>query len=64
HEERRKYYQQAEDILARDVPTIPVFHSVRINLVKPYVGGYLPDALGRYFTQDMYIKVVEGVEGQ
>ena len=64
HEERRKYYQQAEDILARDVPTIPVFHSVRINLVKPYVGGYLPDALGRYFTQDMYIRVVEGADAQ
>lgn len=54
-EKRRKYYQQAENILAEDVPVIPVFHAVRVNLVKPYIGGYHPDALGRYFTQDLYI---------
>ena len=54
-EKRRKFYQQAEAILAKDVPTIPVFHAVRVNLVKPYIGGYSPDSLGRYLTQDMYI---------
>lgn len=54
-EKRKKFYQQAEDILAKDVPTIPVFHAVRVNLVKPYIGGYSPDSLGRYLTQDMYI---------
>lgn len=54
-EKRRKFYQQAEDILAKDVPTIPVFHAVRVNLVKPYIGGYSPDSLGRYLTRDMYI---------
>lgn len=55
-EERAKYYQQAEDILAKDVPTIPIYHYVKVQLVKPYVGGYAPSTLGKYLTQDMYIK--------
>lgn len=54
--DRGKYYQQAEDLLARDVPAIPVYHYVRTHLVKPWVGGFNPDPLGYYLTQDMYIK--------
>ncbi len=36
---RGKYYQQAEDLLAQDVPAIPVYHYVRTHLVKPWVGA-------------------------
>lgn len=53
---RDKYYQQAEDILSTDVPAIPVYHYVRSQLVKPYVGGFAPDAMGRFATKDLYIK--------
>ncbi|ROS14998.1 oligopeptide transport system substrate-binding protein [Raoultella sp. BIGb0399] len=53
---RGKYYQQAEDLLGKDVPAIPVYHYVRTHLVKPWVGGFTPDKLGYYFTKDMYIK--------
>ncbi|APB05223.1 MULTISPECIES: ABC transporter substrate-binding protein [Raoultella] len=53
---RGKYYQQAEDLLAKDVPAVPVYHYVRTHLVKPWVGGFTPDKLGYYFTKDMYIK--------
>jgi oligopeptide transport system substrate-binding protein len=53
---RGKYYQQAEDLLAQDVPAIPVYHYVRTHLVKPWVGGFTPDKLGYYYTKDMYIK--------
>lgn len=53
---RGRYYQQAEDRLAQDVPSIPVYHYVRSHLVKPWVGGFTPDRLGYYFTKDMYIK--------
>ncbi|MHA1046250.1 ABC transporter substrate-binding protein [Enterobacter hormaechei subsp. steigerwaltii] len=55
-EERGKFYQQAEDLLGRDVPAIPVYHYVRTHLVKPWVGGFTPDKLGYYYTKDMYIK--------
>ena len=54
--ERSKYYQQAEDLLGQDVPAIPVYHYVRVHLVKPWVGGFDPDRLGYYLTKDMYIK--------
>lgn len=30
-EERGKFYQQAEDLLGRDVPAIPVYHYVRTH---------------------------------
>ncbi|HFD8278581.1 TPA: ABC transporter substrate-binding protein [Raoultella ornithinolytica] len=53
---RGKYYQQAEDLLAKDVPAVPIYHYVRTHLVKPWVGGFTPDKLGYYFTKDMYIK--------
>lgn len=53
---RGRYYQEAEDLLAQDVPSIPVYHYVRSHLVKPWVGGFTPDRLGFYFTKDMYIK--------
>jgi len=54
--ERGTLYQQAEDLLARDVPAIPVYHYVRTHLVKPWVGGFTPDKLGYYYTKEMYIK--------
>ncbi len=37
---RGEYYQKAEDILAQDVPAIPVYHYVRTHLVKT-LGGWL-----------------------
>ncbi|XTZ36996.1 ABC transporter substrate-binding protein [Salmonella enterica] len=54
--ERGKYYQQAEDMLGQDVPAIPIYHYVRTHMVKPWVGGFDPDKLGYFLTQDMYIK--------
>lgn len=54
--ERGKYYQQAEDLLGQDVPAIPVYHYVRTHLVKPWVGGFVSDSLGNYYSKDMYIK--------
>jgi oligopeptide transport system substrate-binding protein len=53
--DRGKFYQQAEDMLAQDVPAIPVYHYVRTHLVKPWVGGFTSDKLGYYYTKDMYI---------
>ncbi|NIY47070.1 ABC transporter substrate-binding protein [Cedecea colo] len=55
-EARGKFYQQAENQLAQDVPAIPVYHYVLAQLVKPFVGGYAPGNLGFYYTKDMYIK--------
>jgi len=36
-------YDQAEAILAREYPSIPIFHYALRTLVKPYVQGYEPE---------------------
>ena len=54
--ERGQYYQQSEDILARDVPAIPVYHYVKAYLVKPWIGGFAPNNRGEFFTKDLYLK--------
>lgn len=53
--DRGKFYQQAENQLAEDVPAIPVYHYVVAQLVKPFVGGYAPNNLGYNYSKNMYI---------
>lgn len=43
---RMSLYQQAETVLLEDAPFIPLWHDVNYVLVKPYVKGYSPNALG------------------
>ncbi len=37
---RFELYQQAEEIIVRDAPWIPLYHGKRNALIKPYVDGY------------------------
>lgn len=53
---RSKFCQQAEELLGRDVPVIPVYHYVCTHLVKSWGGGFTPDKLGYYYSKDMYSK--------
>ncbi|QWA13277.1 oligopeptide ABC transporter substrate-binding protein OppA [Sodalis ligni] len=50
-----EYYQEAEDILAKDAPGIPIFYHVAARLVKPYIGGYYETRLGYISTKDLYV---------
>lgn len=36
---RQEAYRRAQEQLSKDLPIIPLFHSVEFRLVKPYVGG-------------------------
>ncbi|OTA21395.1 periplasmic murein peptide-binding protein precursor [Xenorhabdus beddingii] len=49
------YYQQASDILNKDLPAIPIYFYVNHNMVKPYVGGFYINTRGEYLTKDLYI---------
>ncbi|WP_166291282.1 ABC transporter substrate-binding protein [Photorhabdus stackebrandtii] len=51
----RKYFQQAENILAEDVPAIPVYYYIGARLVKPYIGGYYLSPLGFISSKDLYV---------
>ncbi|AOP44692.1 ABC transporter substrate-binding protein [Edwardsiella piscicida] len=53
---RQRLFQQAEALLAEDVPTIPLYHYVSVRLVKPYVGGYQPGNMDYLYSKDMYIR--------
>ncbi|MDC9587785.1 ABC transporter substrate-binding protein [Xenorhabdus sp. XENO-10] len=51
----KDYYQQASDILTKDLPAIPVYFYVNHNMVKPYVGGFHANTRGEYLTKDLYV---------
>ncbi len=38
---RHRLYQQAEELIVQDAPRIPLFHSKKNALIKPYVRGFL-----------------------
>lgn len=55
-QQRYRYYQQAEQQLAKDVPIIPLFHYVDVRLVKPYVKGLSPrNPMNTIYTKDLYL---------
>ncbi|MGH2371813.1 MAG: hypothetical protein ACRDI2_26880, partial [Chloroflexota bacterium] len=37
---RMRLYQEAEGVILADAPWVPLWHSKRYVLVKPYVHGY------------------------
>ena len=53
--DRLKLYQEAERILAQDVPVATVYHYSNRRLIKPWVMGYGQDPLGRIQARDLYI---------
>ena len=53
---RNELYNQAEKIIADDVPNLPIYQYVIARLLKPYVGGYAEkNPEGRFYTRNMYI---------
>ena len=54
--ERMLLYQRAEQILANEMPVIPIYQYVMTRLVKPFVGGYSTENVeGNVYTRDLYI---------
>ncbi|MCX4027191.1 oligopeptide ABC transporter substrate-binding protein OppA [Endozoicomonas sp. SM1973] len=50
------FYQQAEAILAKDMPIAPIYHYVRVRLVKPHVGGYMnKNPTDQLYSKNFYI---------
>ena len=52
---RATLYHEAERILAQDVPVAVIYHYPNRRLIKPWVGGYGRNALGRVLARDLYI---------
>ncbi|SBS25248.1 Periplasmic oligopeptide-binding protein precursor [Marinomonas spartinae] len=50
------YYQKAEDLaIDQDMAVAPIYQYVTKRLLKPYVGGYMPNLEDNIYTRDMYI---------
>ncbi|MDP6969636.1 MAG: ABC transporter substrate-binding protein [Gammaproteobacteria bacterium] len=50
-------YNRAEEILAEEMPIIPIYQYTGVNLIKPRVGGYAYDnPEGNVYSRDVYIK--------
>jgi oligopeptide transport system substrate-binding protein len=52
---RAKFMQDAEQILLAEAPLMPVYFYVSKHLVKPWVGGFVPNIMDHVYTKDLYI---------
>jgi oligopeptide transport system substrate-binding protein len=54
---RQEYYNQAEQLIATDVPIAPIYYYMQARLVRPNVGGFAKNNVeGRIYSKDLYIK--------
>lgn len=55
--QRNQFYDQAEQILAQDMPIAPIYYFMQSRLVNPKLGGYpMHNAEGRIYSKDLYFK--------
>jgi len=57
-DKRQALMHQAEAILLRDQPVIPLYFYTSKNLIKPYVKGFEGNVLGHYYSKDISIEPV------
>ncbi|MFH4615098.1 ABC transporter substrate-binding protein [Vibrio diabolicus] len=54
---RQGFYDQAERLLAADMPIAPIYYYMQARLVRPTVGGFAKNNVeGRIYSKDLYIK--------
>jgi oligopeptide transport system substrate-binding protein len=54
-ERRRKLLQQAERVLLKDHPLIPIYFYVSKRLIKPYVEGVRDNIMDHHYTKHLHI---------
>lgn len=54
-DKRARLMEAAERILLEDTPLIPIYFYVSKHLIKPWVGGFVPNIMDRTYTKDLYI---------
>jgi len=54
-DKRALLLQEAEGILLRETPLIPIYFYTSKRLIKPWVGGYQPNVMDHSYTKDLYI---------
>ena len=52
---RARLMEAAERILLDETPLIPIYFYVSKHLVKPWVGGFVPNIMDHVYSKDLYI---------
>jgi oligopeptide transport system substrate-binding protein len=55
-DKRRGLLEEAERMLLNDHPIIPIYSYVTKHMIKPWVGGYVPNILDHTYTKDLWIE--------
>jgi len=54
-QKRALLLQEAEQVLLQDTPIIPIYFYISKHLIKPWVGGFVPNIMDHAYTKDLYI---------
>lgn len=57
--QRRALLEEAERRMLAQHPILPIYHPVGKMLVKPWVTGFAPNVLGRYYSRHLSIDVAQ-----
>ncbi len=52
---RAELLQQAERVLVEDLPIMPLYFYVTARMVRPWVGGYMPNIMDHHRSQNFHI---------
>jgi oligopeptide transport system substrate-binding protein len=54
-DKRAALLEEAERILLADQPILPLYYYVTMHMVKPWVGGYMPNIMDHHAAKDLYV---------
>jgi len=54
-DKRARLLEEAERIMVAEMPVIPIYFYVSKHLVKPWVGGFVPNVMDHTYSKDLYI---------
>jgi oligopeptide transport system substrate-binding protein len=52
---RAKLLEEAERVMLTETPIIPIYFYISKHLIKPWVGGFVPNIMDHTYTKDLYI---------
>ena len=54
-QKRAKILEEAERVMLEETPIIPIYFYISKHLIKPWVGGFVPNIMDHTYTKDLYI---------
>ena len=54
-ERRAEYLQEAEALLLKDLPILPLYFYVSTSMVKPWVGGLTSNIMNHHYSKNLHL---------